>query len=142
MKFWDTSALVPLLVREARTAAVMALLARDAQVLAWWATPVECASAIARMERDGVLAPARAAAAFDRLEALRSSWHEVRPVEDLRSTAVRFLRVHPLRAADALQLAAAFLAAEAHPQTLEFVCLDGRLADVARREGFKVVAIG
>lgn len=46
------------------------------------------------------------------------------------------LRVHPLRAADAAQLAAAFVAAERHPSSLEFVILDMRLAAAARKEGF------
>ena len=50
--------------------------------------------------------------------------------------AIRFLRVHPLRAADALQLAAAFVAAERRPSSLELVTLDDWLAAAARKEGF------
>jgi predicted nucleic acid-binding protein len=52
---------------------------------------------------------------------------------------VRFLRVHSLRAADALQLAAAFIAAERRPPSLEVITLDERLADAARKEGFALV---
>jgi hypothetical protein len=48
------------------------------------------------------------------------------------------LRVHPLRTADALQLAAAWLAAERRPPTMTFVTLDARLAEAARKEGFPV----
>ncbi len=52
---------------------------------------------------------------------------------------MRFLRVHPLRAADALQLAAAFIAAERRPSSLELITLDDRLAAAARKEGFVLV---
>jgi hypothetical protein len=67
---------------------------------------------------------------------LRASWQEIQPVAEIKMTARRFLRVHPLRAADASQLAAAFVVAERRPSTLEFVCLDDRLNSAARREGF------
>jgi hypothetical protein len=59
-------------------------------------------------------------------------------VSEIKMTARRLLRVHPLRAADALQLAAAFVASERRPPTLEFVCLADRLNDAARREGFVI----
>lgn len=136
MKFWDASAVVPLLVAESSTAALQALASRDADMLVWWATPIECASALARLERDGALEDAQAAAAFDRLKQLSGAWHEVEAGDAVRDTAVRFLRVHPLRAADALQLAAAFVAANRQPATLELVTLDDRVAAAARKEGF------
>lgn len=101
----------------------------------------ECASAIARLEREGGLSAAATLEAFERLRALARSWHEVQPVVEVRDVAVRLLRVHPLRAADAIQLAAAFVAAERRPPTLEFVCSDERLTEAAEREGFKVVAL-
>ena len=69
-------------------------------------------SAIARLEREGALEAAAVAAAFARLKRLGEGWHEVEPSDGVREAAVRFLRVHQLRAADALQLAAAFVAAE------------------------------
>ena len=53
---------------------------------------------------------------------------------------MRFLRVHPLRAADSLQLAAAFIAAERRPASLDVITLDDRLAAAARKEGFTVIA--
>ena len=100
---------------------------------------MECASALARLERDALLDRKDAALAFDRLKQLADAWHEVEPSEILRENALRFLRVHPLRAADALQLAAAFVAAERRPSSLEVVTLDGRLADAARKEGFELI---
>ena len=106
-----------------------------------WGTEVECASAIARLERDGALEDAAVTEAFDRLTQLAGAWHEVEPNDGVREAAVRFLRVHPLRAADALQLAAAFVAAEQQPPSLALITLDDRLAAAARKEGFAVVDI-
>jgi predicted nucleic acid-binding protein len=139
MKFWDASAVVPLLLAEPATKTMQSLLAADPSVLAWWGTEVECASAIARLERDGHLDDRVASQALGRLKQLVGGWHEVDPSDAIREAAVRFLRVHALRAADALQLAAAFIAAERRPSSLEVVTLDDRLAVAARREGFLVI---
>jgi uncharacterized protein len=141
VRFWDASAIVPLLVTETTTRAVQTLAPKDAGMLVWWATEVECASAIARLERAGALDEAAVREAFQRLTQLATGWHEVDPSDSIRETAVRFLRVHPLRAADALQLAAAFLAAERRPSSLEVVTLDDRLAAAARKEGFVVIEV-
>lgn len=138
MRFWDSSALVPLLSEEEVTAVLRDLYLADPGVIAWWGTPVECASAVARLEREGRLSPREATHSFERLDALSRHWHRVEPVEAVLETARRLLRVHPLRAADSLQLAAAVLASEGRPSTLEFVCLDDRLVTAAQREGFLV----
>ena len=135
MKFWDSSAVVRLLVREDGTAAAVATLRADPEIAVWWGTAVECASAIARLEREG--APAeRVAEAFARLDELARAWVEIEPHEDLRPIARRLLRVHPLRAADALQLAAAYLLSERRPPTLEVLTLDERVRLAALKEGF------
>ena len=139
MKFWDASAIVPLLLKEDATARLQKVALGDAAMLVWWGTEVECASAISRLERDGGLDEAGAIDAFDRLRHLSGAWHEVEPGDPVREAAVRFLRVHPLRSADALQLAAAFIAAERRPRSLEVVTLDDRLAAAARKEGFVLV---
>lgn len=55
----------------------------------------------------------------NRLKQIAEGWHEIEPSEVLRENAVRFLRVHALRAGDALQLAAAFIAAERRPASLD-----------------------
>jgi hypothetical protein len=108
-------------------------------MLVWWASAVECVSALARLERDGALDPAAMTLALQRLHKLSAGWHEIDPSDEIRETAARFLRVHPLRAADALQLAAAFAAAERRPASLEIVTLDERLANAASKEGFTVL---
>jgi predicted nucleic acid-binding protein len=107
VKFWDTAALVPLLVDEPATAPVQQLYASDPTIIVAWTTMVECASAVARAERDGDVTASQAASAFARLDELGRVWREVEPTGDLRDVARRLLRVHRLRAADAIQLAAA-----------------------------------
>lgn len=139
MRFWDASAIVPLVLAEPATRTMQALAAKDPAMLVWWATDVECASAITRLEREHALDESAAAQAVDRLKRLASGWHEVEPSDAVREAAVRFLRVHPLRAADALQLSAAFIAAERRPSSLEVVTLDDRLAAAARKEGFVLI---
>jgi predicted nucleic acid-binding protein len=138
MKFWDSSAIVPLLVAEPAGQAMAATLEADGELICWWGTPLECVSALARREREGSLTAAEIAAALRRLEALRTAWAEVQPTDRVRAIAIRLLRTHSLRAADAFQLAAAIAAAEDHPETLPFVTLDEHLAEAAAREGFSV----
>jgi predicted nucleic acid-binding protein len=53
--------------------------------------------------------------------------------------ARRLLALHPLRAADALQLASALVACDERPDRLPLVTLDERLAAAAMREGFRVL---
>jgi hypothetical protein len=108
----------------------------DPMILAWWGTRVECESAISRLEREGGLKRRSATAARGRLDRFAATWHEVQPLESVRDVARRLLRVHGLRAADALQLGAAMAAAEGRPGSLVFVCLDERLTEAAEREGF------
>jgi predicted nucleic acid-binding protein len=139
VRFWDSSSVVHLLVRQPASVDVTAVFRQDPVVVAWWGTEVECASAIARLEREGRLAAPDVAAAHRRLESHVTSWREVAPSERVRKTAQRLLRVHPLRAGDAFQLAAAIVAADGEPGTLPFVTLDDRLARAAEREGFPVI---
>jgi predicted nucleic acid-binding protein len=138
VRFWDSSAIVPLLSHETKTGSAIALCSSDPEMIVWWGTPVECASAIARLQRAGGLALAAAAEASRRLDALREAWIEVEPREEVRETARRFLRVHALRSADAFQMAAAFVAAEHRPGTLALVTLDDQLREAAFREGFRI----
>ncbi len=140
MKFWDSSAIVPLLVREPNSADALGWLKDDSDMLVWWGTQVECASAIARRERDGSLDDTASRTAFDRLRILAEGWQEVSPVDAVRTLAARLLRVHDLRAADSLQLAAALVASESDPSSLTFICLDKRLDKAAGLEGLKRMA--
>lgn len=138
MRFWDTSAVVPLLLEQTATVSVEALLSEDPEIVAWWGTPAECASAAARLRREGRLTVVEEERVLDLLALLRDSWLEVLPSEDVRERAFRLLRVHPLRAADALQLAAAGVWA-ADTRGAGLVTFDERLATAARLEGFRVL---
>lgn len=138
MRFWDTSAVVPLLLEQEATASMEALLDSDAGMAAWWGTPVECASAAARLRREDRLTVDQESRVLDAVAALRAAWVEVVPSEEVRERAVRLLRVHSLRAANALQLAAALVWAGT-PSDAELVTLDERLALAARLEGFRVL---
>jgi uncharacterized protein len=139
MKFWDTSAIVPLLVPGPRTERLEEELRADPAVAIWWAAPIECVSALTRLSRESRLDDRAIAVALDRLDAARPGWTEVPPVERVREQAIRMLRVHSLRSADALQLAAALVIANQSAGELPFVTCDRQLANAARREGFPVV---
>jgi hypothetical protein len=143
VKFWATSAVAPLCFDEGRSSDVDRLLSEDPGMTVWWATSVECASAIDRRRRMGALSAADEDAAFDVLDQLSSAWYEIQAGQLVRSYAFRVLRVHPLRAADALQLAAALVwsgtPTSGPTPTVEFVTLDKRLAEAARLEGLAVL---
>ena len=137
MRFWDSSAIVPLLLEQPSSARARALLEEDPDIVAWWGTSVECASAVARLRRDGYLDASEEAASLRMLERLRTGWYEVVPGEPVRALALRILRLHPLRSADALQLAAA-LEWSGMPANGVVVTFDERLARSAELEGFQL----
>ena len=139
MRYWDTSAVLPLIVDEPARQRLLTLYEEDPQLVTWWATPIEIASAVARREREGTITSDEADAALKSAKCLGAAWHEVIPSEMVRRTAERLLRLHNLRAADSLQLSAALIAANHDPTTLEMVCFDNRLTLAARREGFTVI---
>jgi predicted nucleic acid-binding protein len=138
VRFWDSSAVVPILVDEPMSM-WMRELAEDGSGLAvWWATPVECISAIARRERSTELDPESAQVAASTLGGLSERWIEIPPVDRVRESARRIVATHELRAGDAFQLAAARVASKGKTDSLPFVTLNERLALAARREGFPV----
>lgn len=141
MRYWDSSALVPLCVAEDSSPRMLELYRSDPAVITWWGSEIECVSAFARLERDDAMTAAMVSSAMDRLKSLRTAWHEVQPSQSLRDTALRLLRVHPLRAADAVQLSSAVISADHDPSALGLVTMDARLASAARREGFPVLGI-
>jgi predicted nucleic acid-binding protein len=137
-RFWDASVVIPLLVREPTTSLLLTALKDDRHMIVWWGTRVECNSALARRGREGVLQPQEELEARSALDSLGARWSEVQPTDRVRSTAERLLVVHPLRAADALQLASALVWSDGVPGGRVFVCRDSRLREAARKEGFTV----
>ena len=136
--FWDSSAVVPLFLPEARSEFLAEMLANDAEAASWWATPVECLSAFYRRHRQTPFQDTALREALQRLEAFSEDVDLVAPTDPVRRRAGRLLAVHPLRAGDALQLAAALIWCEEQPEGEVFMCVDGRLAQAARTEGFDV----
>jgi len=136
--FWDSSAIVPILLVTAESDRLATLLGSDARPAIWWGTPLECESALFRRHRERSLPRDSVDRALDRLAALLEDVHVIAPTLPLRERAGRLLRGHPLRAADALQLSAALAWAEEAPRGETFVCLDRRLRDAASREGFPI----
>jgi predicted nucleic acid-binding protein len=114
------------------------MLRSDVEPSIWWGSPVECQSALHRRHREGELPPPLQEQALRRLAGLVEDVDVIAPTSRLRERAGRLLGVHPLRAADALQLAAALVWCEDAPSDETFVSLDQRLRSAARREGFTI----
>ncbi|MCI0588801.1 MAG: type II toxin-antitoxin system VapC family toxin [Planctomycetes bacterium] len=138
MRFWDSSALVPLLFAEPRSREARRLLREDPEMALWWSSPVECASALWRRLRAGDVDRTSFDRAFAALASFRSEAETVLPEDSVRERALQVLAVHALGAADALQLAAALVHRPPGTQSTGFVCFDRRLRAAAHREGFSI----
>jgi predicted nucleic acid-binding protein len=141
VKFWDASAIVPLVVAEEETIRCRGLLAEDSEVVVCFLTPVEVCSALNHRLREGSLKLPDFRKAKERLLLLQKAWSEVVSIERVRERALRLLETHALRAADALQLAAAIIVSEENPGSLAFLTLDSRLGLAAEKERFPVLAL-
>lgn len=106
----------------------------------WALSPVEVHSALVRRHKDGSLPASVFATARNRAKHFFTAVAQVVVLEQVAERALRVLDLHPLRAADALQLAAALVASRERPQDLSFVTLDEWLAEAAGREGFPLVS--
>jgi predicted nucleic acid-binding protein len=140
MRYWDSSALVPLLVRERDTTKRQAQLSEDAEIVTWWATRVECASALNRLARSGDLTEENLRKALRKLDGLAATWIEVLPSDRVKAGALRLLRLHGLRAADSLQLSACLQTSEGDPARMILISADKRLREAGDREGLCVEA--
>lgn len=139
MRFWDSSAIVPLVCLEPTTPEVLEWYQQDSQVLVWALTSTEVLSALYRRFREGRLTSGELSDCSQNVQMLREDWSEVEALELVKQRAERLLRVHPLRAADALQLGAALLATQEQPQGINFVSFDQNLAAAAHKEGFAIL---
>lgn len=140
LAFWDASALVRLCVRDQSSLRVKKLW-RDAQAVAWWATAVEGRGALVRLQRGGVLSDSAFRASCEHLSTVLASSKEILPSANVREIAFQQLERFPLRAADALQLAAALVWWGERPRGRWFVCADRRLAAAATAAGFDVQSV-
>ena len=142
MTYWDSSALVPLVVEESSTGRMRKLLFEDPDVTTWIWTRTEVISAIERRVRQGLIPAPERRPVLDRLDDLAVGWDEVTEVLAVRARASALLARHPLRAAGAGQLGAALQVREQTGARIPFVTRDRRLALAAEREGFEVLDVG
>jgi len=133
--FWDTSALVPLCVRQRVTPGAIALYKVHDAVI-WWATPVEIASALARLVRMKQLDPSDWTRARELAKRLADSWSVIQPSDVLRAKSAQLVDRFDLRAADSFRLAAALEWCEDAPQGRVFLTADQKLREAARLSGF------
>lgn len=136
--FWDSSALVPLLVLEGSSEGLRNLLKEGGTLAMWWVSPVECATALYRRHREQPFPSPVLRGALSRLDAMIEGATVIVPTDPVRRRTRRLVATHPLRAADALQLAAALAWCDDDPRDAGFVCLDERLREAATCEGFQV----
>jgi uncharacterized protein len=136
VRFWDSSAIVPLLVSQAGSDRADAWFREDPELVLWTLTGVEITSAVWRLVREGALPEADARVAEQRAAELAAASRVVVDVDSVKAYARRLLRVHTLRAADALQLGAALVWANGRPEGRRLCTLDDRLAIAGQREGF------
>jgi predicted nucleic acid-binding protein len=139
--FWDSSGIIPLCCQQPQSTAAR----RSARVynmqIVWWGTFIETLSGIYRLAREGGLTARESQAAVKALESLCNKWSEILPSDEIRLTAERLLRTHPLRSGDALQLASALVWCGTYPAGHAFICADVRLSEAADKEGFKVIRL-
>ena len=139
MRFWDSSAVIPLLVEQQGSSLTDRWLQEDSRLVVWTLTETELASALRRLVREGGLAEQLAADAEQLAVELLRRVDQVTDIEQVKAQARRVLRLHALRAAEALQLGAALAWADGRPESLVMHTFDQRLALAAQREGFTVI---
>jgi predicted nucleic acid-binding protein len=139
MRFWDTSALVPLLVAERSSTAIAELYRTDPHVAVAWTAAIECTSACVRQHRERKISDTLLTRLLERLRRLSASWHVAEATAEVRVVAERLVARHGLRAGDAIQLASAVAISDPGGPGVELVCLDRRLTLAATAEGLQVV---
>lgn len=140
MKFWDSSALVPLCLNSSQTERCLDLLEKDRRFLVWQLSLCEVWSALCRIHRAGEMSDAVFLESKRRIQELSKSWIEVVVTESVCRRSLRLLEIHSLKSADALQLSAAMAACQEQTLSFGFVCFDQKLTIAARKEGFDVFA--
>ena len=135
MRFWDTSAIVPLVTKEEQTPRMQQVIAADGNVAVSFITPVELTSTIWRRGRRWYDQPSFRRSLF-KIAEIEANWMMIDEHEPIIKSARQLITKYVLRSGDAIQLAAALLLAGDHPEDLPFISLDQDLARAARDEGF------
>ncbi len=137
--FWDSSALVPLCVRQTTSQDFHKLWRQSNRVIVWSGATVEIRSALARLLRNNEFDAKGLQQSINRLEAMRRQWREILTTEKLRSIAEGLPDTYELRALDSFQLAAALVWCKEKPKGRFFVCDDAKLIEAAQKAGFTVI---
>ncbi len=136
MRFWDSSAIIPLIVLEDKTQYCISAFKADNEIMAWTMSKVEVFSALCRRFREGSLNEETFELAKIRMNDLFDIVFEIVAISKVKERALRLLQVHTLRAADAMQLASLLVATQEDTSKLPIMCFDERLKQAAKREGF------
>ena len=137
--FWDSSAIVSLCIEQQTTPILQGLISRY-RMAVWWSTPVEVHSGFERLRRTGRITANEHVAALVEAEFFSGGWREITPHDALRDRAERLVERYPLKAADALQLAAALSWCNGKPQGRAFIAGDVQLLRAAEDLGFQTIA--
>ena len=138
MKFWDTSAIIPLIINQGYSSETKEILNIDPRMIVFWGTIIECHSALSRLRRENSLNIEQYRDSLKLLDFLCHSWTEILPGNLLREQSVRVISIHGLKTLDSLQLASALVWTNKNPEGSSFVSLDRQLRRAAEKEGFIV----
>jgi uncharacterized protein len=138
MRFWDTSAIVPLLITEPQSVTMRDTLADDPTIATAAIATIEITSALWRRRHRREISVGAHHDAEVIFASLTRRWREVVDSAEVMEVALRLVTRHPMKSLDALQLASAIVLAPA-PELLPFVTLDKKLAAAARAEGFPIL---
>jgi predicted nucleic acid-binding protein len=138
-RFFDSSAIVAAYAKQPESPKVRRLLAREATAVSRL-SEVETVSAFSRLARDAAISWDQRVAAIEAFLTDLETWEIVEVTLQVTAEARSILRVHPLRAADAIQLASALVLQSRIGTPLDaFVAFDARLLAAARAEQLTVV---
>lgn len=138
MRFWDSSALVPLVLIETRSADMERLLLQDGDIVSADIAPIEVTSALWRRKHRNELTVAEIHDAERLFANISRSWRPIGQSDEVVDRSLHLLSRHHLRTLDAIQLATALVFA-GNDRSLPIVTLDHRLSAAARAEGFAVL---
>ncbi|MBI3534751.1 MAG: hypothetical protein HY072_04615, partial [Deltaproteobacteria bacterium] len=120
--FWDSSSIIPLILKEEKTDQSMTLFKKTEKMLVWEYAQIECFSAICKKEKTGDLNYPIFKEALQSLYSLTLLWNEITPLSLLAKTlAKRMISSYGLRTLDALQLAAALISCNEDVKNLTFI---------------------
>ncbi|PWU13136.1 MAG: hypothetical protein C5B49_15160 [Bdellovibrio sp.] len=139
MLYWESSALVASLIAEKETNRVRLYSINTGDLRSYTAiiTPLEVESAIQRRLKEQSISSKLADKTRLSITEFRQQAYLIVADQNVLDIALHIQKIYRLRVADALQLASARAGTE-NPSKVHFLCLDEKLNEAAKREGFKV----